>query len=88
MAIYLYIFLFFINVLAFCLYALDKRKAVYGMRRISEAALLTLAAVGGAYGAGMGMMLFRHKTKHKSFLITVPICFVLWMVILVLLCVI
>lgn len=88
MAVILYIYLFIINVLAFGLYAYDKHRAVYGLWRIPEALLLTMAAAGGAYGAGMGMMLFRHKTLHKSFLITVPVCFVLLIVILILLCII
>ncbi len=82
-----YIFLFTVNVVAFGLYGLDKHKAHYGLYRIPEAVLLGLAIIGGAYGAGMGMMLFRHKTLHKSFLITVPVCFVIWTVVISIICI-
>ena len=73
-----YTFLFAINVTAFFCYAADKHRACYDMRRIPEALLLTLAIAGGAYGAGCGMLLFRHKTLHRAFLIVVPLFFVLW----------
>lgn len=78
-----YSYLFAINVLAFFLYASDKHRACYDKRRIPEALLLGLAILGGAYGAGCGMLLFRHKTLHRSFLITIPICLVIWAAILV-----
>lgn len=83
----LYTFLFFINVLAFAFYAIDKRCAYYHLWRIPEFVLLGLALIGGAYGAGAAMLLFRHKTLHSAFLITVPACFVLWMILLVVLCI-
>lgn len=73
--------------LAFGLYAIDKRRAVYAKWRIPEAVLLGLAVIGGAYGAGAAMLLFRHKTQHLAFQITVPVSFALWMALLVFLCV-
>ncbi len=69
----LFTVLFVINIVAFGLYALDKRYAVYNMHRIPEAVLLGIAIVGGAYGAGTAMLLFRHKTRHLVFCIVVPI---------------
>ena len=39
---------FVINIVAFGLYALDKRYAVYNLRRIPEAVLLGFASAGGA----------------------------------------
>ena len=81
-----YSFLFVINIAAFALYAIDKRNAYYGLSRIPEAVLLGLAVIGGAYGAGAGMVLFRHKTLHKAFLITVPLFFVIWLIALIILC--
>lgn len=71
-------YLFGINVIAFGTYAMDKRYAYYNRWRIPEAVLIALAVAGGAYGALMAMILFRHKTRHKLFVITVPICMVLW----------
>lgn len=85
---FLYTFLFLINVVTFGLFAIDKRKAYYGLWRIPEAVLLGLAVIGGAYGAGAGMVLFKHKTLHTSFLITVPLFFLIWAIILISLCLI
>ena len=86
-AFFFFTYLFIINVVAFGLYAYDKHHAVYTLWRIPEAVLLISAAIGGAYGAGMGMLLFRHKTLHTLFLIIVPTFFVLWMGLLIFLCV-
>lgn len=86
MLIALYTFLFVINIITFGMYAIDKKNAYYGLWRIPEAILLGLAVLGGAYGAGAGMMLFRHKTLHTSFLITVPLFFAIWTIVLVLVC--
>lgn len=86
-AVIIYTFLFVVNVLAFGLYAIDKRHARYNRWRIPEWVLLFLAVIGGAYGAGMAMLLFRHKTRHRSFQIIVPVCFVIWLIILILLCI-
>lgn len=83
-----YTFVFIMNIVAFGLYAKDKHNAYYRKWRIPEAVLLGMAVMSGAYGAGAGMVLFRHKTKHKAFLITVPLFFVIWMLILITLCVI
>lgn len=83
----IYTFLFIINVLAFGLYVIDKRRACYNRWRIPEFVLLGLAVFGGAYGAITAMLLFRHKTQHRSFQIVVPVCFVIWMILLVLLCI-
>lgn len=78
------IYLIMINVLAFVMYGIDKRKAVKGRWRISEAALLTVAALGGSLGSLLAMELFRHKTKHKKFTISVRLLLVLHIILLVL----
>ena len=82
----LFTYLFAVNVLTFGFYAIDKHRAVYGQWRIPEAVLLGLPVVGGAYGAAAAMMLMRHKTQHRSFLVTVPLFFCLWITLLVVLC--
>lgn len=83
----LYSFLFIINIATFGLYAIDKRNAYFGLWRIPEAVLLGLAVLGGAYGAGVGMVFFKHKTLHTAFLITVPLFFIIWLALLTVLCV-
>ena len=60
-------YLIAINLLAFVIYGNDKRKARKNKWRPPESTLLMLAFIGGAYGAGGGMTLFRHKTKHWKF---------------------
>lgn len=71
----LLIYLALVNLLAFCLYGLDKGKAKKDKRRIPEATLLLTAVLGGSIGAFLAMRAFRHKTKHKKFTIGVPIIF-------------
>ncbi len=72
------IFLFWMNVAAFAAYANDKHRATYSQWRIPEATLITMAAAGGAFGALSAMLLFRHKTMHRLFIITVPLCLLAW----------
>lgn len=66
-----------INLVAFCLYGMDKHKAKTGAWRISERTLILAAVFGGSVGAWLGMQMFRHKTKHPKFYIGVPVIFVL-----------
>ena len=61
-----------INIVAFFLMGIDKKKARTGAWRIPEKALFLSAILGGSIGAICGMQLFRHKTKHKSFVIGMP----------------
>lgn len=66
-----------INVVTFAAFGIDKWKARHHSWRISEATLLSLAAVGGSLGAYMAMRFFRHKTLHKKFTLGVPALFLL-----------
>lgn len=52
---------------AFCCYAVDKRAAVAGRWRTSEATLLLLGLLGGWPGAIAAQHAFRHKTSKASF---------------------
>lgn len=67
-----FFFVLVLNLASFVTYGMDKAFAKAGSKRISEAALLGLALVGG-YGALSGMVLFRHKTSHNKFAFGVPI---------------
>ena len=73
------VYLLGINLIAFFLYGIDKAKAKRGHWRIPERTLILLAFFGGAAGAWIGMLLFRHKTQHAKFRILVPIALLLWL---------
>lgn len=75
-------YLILINIATFIIYGLDKYFAIHDMWRISEKALITLAAAGGSVGAYAAMYSFRHKTKHQLFTIGVPVLFVCQVVVL------
>ena len=66
-----------LNLLAFLLCGIDKWKAKKGRWRIPEKTLFLSALLGGSIGLLLGMKVFRHKTKHKSFTIGVPAILVL-----------
>lgn len=63
----------FINLCAFIVMGVDKRKAKKGAFRISEASLFALTLLGGANGSSMGMLVFHHKTNHWYFQIFIPL---------------
>lgn len=61
------------TLIAFVLMGADKWKARHDNWRIPEKALFLSAILGGSVGALAGMYLFRHKTKHLSFTIGMPV---------------
>ena len=69
----LLVYLLMINVVTFLVYAADKRKAKKGKMRVPEKTLFLLAGIGGSIGALLGMQVLRHKTKHMSFVIGIPL---------------
>ena len=80
----LLIYLVLVNLIAFAMYGIDKRKAIKDQWRIPEKTLLLVALLGGSFGAFTGMQLFHHKTKHWKFLLGVPACMILHVVLTVL----
>lgn len=73
-------YLGFANLLAFVLMGMDKKRAKMNVRRIPERTLWGIAILGGSIGSFIGMRYFRHKTKHKSFTIGMPVLIVLHIV--------
>ncbi|MGE3174408.1 MAG: DUF1294 domain-containing protein [Planctomycetota bacterium] len=55
------------NVVAFVLFAWDKRRARRGGRRVPEATLLWALFATGCGGAWLAMKTLRHKTRKTSF---------------------
>jgi len=68
----LVIYLVIINIVAYAMMGIDKRKAQKKEWRISEAALFASALLGGSIGSIAGMQRFRHKTKHWYFKYGMP----------------
>ena len=66
-----------VNIVTFLLYGIDKYKAKKNQWRISEATLLTMAAIGGSIGALAGMRLWHHKTMHKKFKYGIPLIIIM-----------
>ena len=61
------------NVGAFILVMLDKGRAERHEWRIRERTFFIWALAFGAVGVLLGMRVFRHKTRHWSFVIGIPI---------------
>ena len=78
------IYLAAINVITFIMFGADKARAVKGRWRISEAALILAALLGGSIGALAGMRVFHHKTRHRKFTVGIPVILVLQIVFMVL----
>ena len=59
-----------------CIY--DKIAAKHNPKhRTREATLLLLSALGGSVAMLLTMLLIRHKTKHKKFMIGIPLIIIL-----------
>ena len=74
-------YILLLNIAAFFLYQIDKRKAEFDKWRVSERTLILVAVLGGALGAWIAMKVFHHKTKKKKFSITVPVFICVWLLI-------
>ncbi len=71
------------NIFSFVLYYVDKRRAINRKFRISEKSLLLTSFAFGGIGAWLGMKIFRHKTKHKLFIYSLPVAAVLTGIVLI-----
>ena len=67
------IYILGINGIAFLAMYIDKKKAIKRRYRIPEKRLFLFAFLGGSIGTLLGMHLCRHKTKHKRFVIGIPL---------------
>ena len=82
----LVIYLLAVNLWAFALMGIDKRRAKKDLWRIKERTLFLPVLLGGGVGGILGMKTFRHKTKHWYFrygfpaILILEIAGVLWLV--------
>lgn len=73
-------YLVLINLAAFLLMGIDKSRARRELWRIPEKVLFGSALMGGSVGAIAGMFFFRHKTRHLSFRLGLPVILLLQIV--------
>ena len=66
------LWLVIINLTAFAIFGIDKKRAKKGQWRIPEKTLFLSAILGGSIGAILGMYIFHHKTKHWYFQFGIP----------------
>ncbi|MBE6769179.1 MAG: DUF1294 domain-containing protein [Ruminococcaceae bacterium] len=78
------VFIIVINLVAVVVCIADKIKAIYKKRRVSEKSLFTISFLGGATLMYLTMLVIRHKTKHKRFMVGLPLIILLHAVILLL----
>lgn len=80
------IYLLIVNLWAFALMGIDKRRAKKDLWRVKETALFLPVLLGGGVGGILGMKVFRHKTKHWYFrfgfpaILILEIAGILWLV--------
>ena len=85
---YLLIYFAIISLVAFAVTVFDKVRAMRGGRRVKEATLLFISALGGSGVMLLTMLLIRHKIRKKKFMVGIPliilaqlaIAVVIWMV--------
>ena len=77
---YVVYYLLIVNVAAFFMYGIDKRKAIKDKWRIPEKVLLGMSVIGGAVGSLLGMVIFHHKTRKWKFMLGVPLILALQIV--------
>jgi uncharacterized membrane protein YsdA (DUF1294 family) len=71
-----------LSVYTFFLCGHDKSAARHDRWRIPEKRFFRLALAGGAYGLAAGMLCFRHKTKHASFVAVACLGIIVWTAVL------
>ncbi len=81
---YLLIYLAIMNIAAFLVMGMDKRRARNQGWRIPEKTLFLLSLLGGSLGSLAGMYLFRHKTRHWYFVLGMPLILVAHIVLAIL----
>ncbi len=75
----IYAYLLLLSLIATVLTYQDKWAAIRKKRRVSEKTLFFTATLGGSVAMYVTMLLIRHKTNHKRFMLGLPLLIVLQM---------
>lgn len=70
---YFLIYLAAVSLIAVIMTVSDKSRAKKNKRRIAEKTLFGTAVLGGSAAMYLTMLAIRHKTKHKRFMIGLPL---------------
>lgn len=70
---YFLIYLAAVSIIAAVMTVSDKSRAKKHRRRIAEKTLFITAVLGGSAAMYLTMLAVRHKTKHKRFMIGLPL---------------
>lgn len=79
---YIFVYLIAVSLISVSITVYDKKAAKKGKRRIPEKVLMLFSALGGSIAMLITMKKIRHKTKHKKFMIGIPILIILQAIIL------
>ena len=72
-----WIYLLAVSVIAMFVTAVDKARAIKKKSRIRERTLFIWSMLGGSVAMYLTMLGIRHKTKHKRFMIGIPLIIIL-----------
>lgn len=72
----------FISILTVVITCIDKINAKNGSKRIPEDFLMTLGLLGGSPAEYITMRFIHHKTKHKKFMVGLPVLIVIQILII------
>lgn len=79
---YFLIYLAAVSIIAAVMTVSDKSRAKKHRRRIAEKTLFITAVLGGSAAMYLTMLAVRHKTKHKRFMIGLPLIMIVQTVII------
>ncbi len=81
---YILIYILCISIVSAIITAYDKRAAKkYPKHRVPENVLLIFAIAGGSVAEFLTMLKIRHKTKHKKFMVGLPVIIVLQTIVII-----
>ena len=76
------VYILVLNIISAIVCITDKHRAKTGGYRVPESTLFTLCLMGGSVGMYLTMKSIRHKTRHKRFMIGIPLIIILQIAVL------